>query len=170
MLDGQLIEFVSQQAGVSPPGQLLRDLSDSILPSGVEFKNKPHCLGLLRDDGQLAVLFIIPPQAVIAQHMAVLDGLPEPEFQTLRQLPHLILGHPCHHHQTKLTIRIQGVDVVILEENAHIGIQQLLGVLYTVQCTSGESGDLFGDDEVKEAPVGIVDHPQKALPLVGTGP
>ena len=169
MPDGQLIELITQQAGVSSPGQLLRDLSDSILPSGVEFKNEPHRLSLLRDNGQLAVLLIVPPQTVIAQNMTVLDGLSEPEFQTLGQLPHLILGHPCHHHQAKLAIRIQGIDVVILKENAHIGIQQFLSVLNAVQRTSGKSGDLFGNNEIKQAPVGVVNHPQKTFPLIGAG-
>ena len=84
MPDSQLVKLIAQQAGVSSPGQLLRYLSDSILPSGVKFKNEPHCLSLLRDDGQLAVLFVIPPQTVVAQHMTVLDRLSEPEFQTLR--------------------------------------------------------------------------------------
>ena len=141
------------------PGQLLRNLSDSILPGSIKLKNEPHCLRLFRDDGQLAVLLIIPPQAVVAQDMAVLDGLSEPEFQTLRQLPHLVLRHSRHDHQAKLAVRVQGIDVVVLKENTHISVQQLLGVLDTVQRTSGKTRDLFGDDEVKEAPVGVIDHP-----------
>ena len=34
------------------------------------------------------------------------------------QLPHLVLCHAGHDHQAELTVRIQGIDAVVLKQNA----------------------------------------------------
>ena len=85
------------------------------MAGGIEFKYLLYDFCLLRNDGQLAVLFIIAPQAVVAQYMAVFDRLTKAEFQPFRELTHLVLCYACHHHQPELTVAVQCVDVVILE-------------------------------------------------------
>lgn len=42
---------------------------------GVEIENLLYHPGLALIDGQHTVLFVIPPQLVVAQYMAVFDGL-----------------------------------------------------------------------------------------------
>ena len=101
--------------------------------------------------------------------MAVFNGLAKAKFQTLRQLAYLILCDARHNHQPKLTVCIQGVDIIVLKQNTHIGIQKFLCVLNAVQCASGETRDFFRDNKVKTVPVCIRNHAEKAIPLVCTG-
>ena len=61
--------------------------------------------------------------------MTVLDGLAESELQAFRKLPDFVLRHTSHDDQPKFTIAIQCVDVIILEQYAHIVVQQLLCIL-----------------------------------------
>ena len=91
--------------------------------------------------------------------MAVFNGLSKTEFQSLRQLTHLILGHPGHDHQPELAVAVQGVDIVILEQHPNVVLQQLLGVLDAVQGGTGKAGYLLGDDEVKPPRFGVRYHP-----------
>ena len=63
----------------------------------------------------------------------------------------------------------QGVDVVILEKDAHIVFQQFLGVLDAVQSGTGKAGDFFRDDEVKQARFRIPDHAVEIIPPLGAG-
>ena len=57
--------------------------------------------------------------------MTVFDRLPETEFQTLRELSHLILCHTCHDDQSELAIRVERVDVVVLKQDADVVLQKL---------------------------------------------
>ena len=91
--------------------------------------------------------------------MAVFNGLPEAEFQPLGELPHLVLSHPGHDHQPELTVAVQSVDVVVLEQHPHVMLQQLLGVLDTVQRRTGKAGDLLRDDKVEPPRFGVRYHP-----------
>ena len=91
--------------------------------------------------------------------MPVFDGLAEAELQPLGELPHLILSHPGHDHQAELAVGVQGVDVVVLEQDAHVVLQQLLGVLNAVQCGTGKAGDLLRDDKVEAPRFGVRYHP-----------
>ena len=80
MPDSQHIEGVSLPAGKSLVIELLGDAPDSHLLIGVEMEDPAHHLGFRLVDGKDAVLFVIAPQFVIAQHMAVFDGLAKAEF------------------------------------------------------------------------------------------
>ena len=132
----------------------------------VKVEDDTDDLRFLLIDGQHAILFVVTIELVVAQHMAVFDGLPETEFQPLRQLPNLILGNPRHNHQPELTVRVQCVDIVVLEEHPHIVIQQLLGIFDAVQGRSGEPGNLLGDDEVEHPGLGVPDHAIKIVPFL----
>ena len=52
---------------------------------------------------------------------------------------------------------------------AAVMLQKLLRVLDAVQRITREARDLLRDDKVKHSPLGIRDHPQKAVPFVGAG-
>ena len=52
---------------------------------------------------------------------------------------------------------------------AAVMLQKLLRVLDAVQRITREARDLLRDDKVKHPPLGVCDHPQEAVPLVGTG-
>ena len=97
--------------------------------------------------------------------MTVFNGLPETEFQPFGELSDLILGNARHDDQPELTVRIQGIDIVVLEQHAHIVFQQFLGVLDAVQRGAGKPGNLFGNDKVKQPRPGIPDHPVEILPF-----
>ena len=77
MPDGQHVEGVALPAGKALVIQRLGDAANAHLLVGIEVENPADHLGLLLVDGQHTVLFVIAPQLVIAQHMAVFDGLPE---------------------------------------------------------------------------------------------
>ena len=98
--------------------------------------------------------------------MTVLDGLAESELQAFRKLPDFVLCHTSHDDQPKFTIAIQCVDVIILEQYAHIVVQQLLCILDAVQCVAGKTGYFFCDDEVKHPAFGILDHAQETVTLI----
>ena len=74
-----------------------------------------------------------------------------------------------HDGQAQLRVLVQGVDVVVLEEHPHTGVQQLPGVLNGVQRVAGEPGDLLGDDEVEQPGPAVLHHAVKVLPLPGGG-
>ena len=102
--------------------------------------------------------------------MAVADGLTKAELQPLGELAHLILGHARHDHQTELTVRIQGVDVVVLKKHPYAVLQKLLRVLNAVQGGTGKAGDLLCDDKIEASGPGVGDHPQETLPPGGARP
>ena len=167
--DRQHIEGVSLPAGVSHLQQLLGYLPGAISVVGIQIKYDPHDFRFFLIDGQHTILFVITVELVVAQHMAILNRLPETKFQSLGKLSHLILGNARHDDQTKLAVGIQGVDVVILEEHAHIVLQQLLGVLDAVQGGAGKTGDFLGDDKVKQPRLGIPDHTIEIISPLGAG-
>ena len=84
MPDGQHIEGVALPAGKAFIKELLGNASDSHLFIGIEVEDTAHHLGLRLVDGKDTVLFVIAPQFVIAQHMAVFDGLPKAKLQPFR--------------------------------------------------------------------------------------
>ena len=133
MPDGQGVKGVPLPAGVAQLHQPFGNRAGSKALVAVKVEDDTDNLRFLLIDGQDAVLFVIAIELVVAQHMTVFDGLPETKFQPLRQLPNLILGNPRHNHQPELAVRIQCVDVVVLEEHPHIVIQQLLGIFDAVQ-------------------------------------
>ena len=98
--------------------------------------------------------------------MTVLDGLAESKLQAFRKLPDFVLRHTSHDDQPKLTIAVQCVDVIILEQHAHIVVQQFLCILDAVQCVAGKTGYFFCDNEVKHPTFGILDHAQKTVTLI----
>ena len=104
MPDGQSVKGVSLPAGIAQFHQPFGNRAGSKPLVSVEIEDNADDLRFLLIDGQHAVLFVIAIELVVAQHMTVFDGLPETEFQPLRQLPNLILGNPRHDHQPELAV------------------------------------------------------------------
>ena len=80
MPDGQHIEGVSFPTGEALIIELLGNAPDAHLLIGIEVEDTAHHLGFRLVDSKDTVVFVITPQFVIAQHMAVFDGLAKAEF------------------------------------------------------------------------------------------
>ena len=55
---------------------------DTELLVGIQIKDTPDCPCLRFVDCQHAAAFVVAPEPVVSQHMAVFDRLPKAEFQT----------------------------------------------------------------------------------------
>ena len=66
-----------------------------------------------------------------------------------------------HDGEPQFGILVKGVDIVVLKVHAHAAAQQLARVAQAVECISGETADLLGDDEVKAAAFRVLDHLEK---------
>ena len=166
MPDGQGVKGVPLPAGVAQLHQPFGNRAGPKALVAVEVKDDADDLRFLLIDGQNAVLFVIAVQPVVAQHMAVLDGLPKAKFQPFRQLPDFILSNTRHNHQPELAVRVQCVDIVVLKKHTHIVIQQFLRILDAVQSRSGKPGNLLGNDEIKHPRLCIPDHAIKIVPFL----
>ena len=63
----------------------------------IEFKDQANDLCLLLVDDQSAILFLIPPDPVIAQDSSILNRSLESKLHTFRDFPHFILRDTGHH-------------------------------------------------------------------------
>ena len=167
--NGQHVECITLSAGKTLVEQDLRNAANAELLVCIQIKDTPNHLCLRFVDRQHAAAFVVAPEPIVSQHVTVFDCLLETEFQTLRELSHLILCHACHHDQTKLAVRIKRIDIIVLEQNANVMLQKLLCVLDAVQRRTREAGYLLRDDKI-EAPVfGVLYHPKETIPLLCTG-
>ena len=91
------------------------------------------------------------------------------ELHTAGQFAQFVLGDAGHDGQAQLAVLVQGVDVVILKEHPDTRVQQFAGVLDGVQSVTGETGDLLGDDEVKESGAAVLYHAVEVFALFGGG-
>ena len=145
------------------------NLLHGVFPGGVQLEEPPDHGGLLLVDDQSPVVLGVAEDPVVSQDHVVLDGLLMAEFDTAAELAQLILSDAGHDGQPQLRVLVEGVDVVVLEEHAHPGGQQLPGVLDGVQGVSGKAGDLLGDDQVEQPCLGVLHHPMEVVPLFGGG-
>ena len=83
------------------------------------------------------------------------------------ELAQLILGDGGHDGKPQLSVLVQRIDVVILEEDRNPGGQQLAGEGDGIQRIAGKAGDLLGDDQIEGPGLGVLDHAVKILPLAG---
>ena len=69
----------------------------------------------------------------------------------------------------EFTFRVDGVDVLLLEDHGDAKAPQLTGVADGIQRISGEAGDRFGKDHVDLALSALADHTQEILAPTGGG-
>ena len=69
----------------------------------------------------------------------------------------------------EFTFRVDGVDVLLLEDHGDAKAPQLTGVADGIQRISGEAGDGFSKDHVDLALSALTDHTQEILTPAGGG-
>ena len=119
--------------------------------------------GFRLDNLQSPVNLVVPEQIVLTEQHAVLLRTLKAEACAFGQLAHLVLCDGGHDGEPQFGILVKGVDVVVLKVHAHAAAQQLARVAQAVECISGETTDLLGDDEVKAAAFRVLDHLEKLL-------
>ena len=164
---GGVGDLVSLEIAVAPLPEDLLDLLHAVRIGGIELEELPHHLRLGLVDHQAAAILHIAEDPAVAQHHAGLDGLLMAELHPTGQLPQLVLGNGGHNGEPQLRVLVQGVDVVVLEEDSHAVAQQLPGVADGVQGVSGEAGDLLRNDQVEFVLGGVLHHAVEVLPLSG---
>ena len=117
------------------------------------------------NNDKAAIFFGISKNPAVAQNDLVPDGLLMTEFHTGTELSQFILGDGGHDGQAKFGIFIQGVDIVVLEENTHTVTQQLAGILDGIQGITGKAGNFLGNHKIELVLCGILNHPVEILTL-----
>src|SRR5699024_5877457 len=115
-----------------------------------------------------------PP--LIAQHLlilhgdtALLHGLPLSPADPATGALALSLGEGSVEGNQELTLRVDGVDILLFEDYRDAQAPQLPGVIEGVHGVSSEAGDRLGQDHVDLSLAALADHPQKFLPFIGGG-
>ena len=153
------------QRGIKTYFIKMSELRDKFAAARRDGKEASILNGLGFVNNQTAIIFGISKNPAVSQNDLILNGLLMAEFHTAAQLAKLILGDGGHDGKAKLGIFIQGVDVVILEENTHTVTQQLTGKLDGVQGVAGKSGNFLGDDKIKFVLSSILNHTVEILTL-----
>ena len=133
------------------------------VPGGIALEHLADDGGFRLDNLQSPVNLVVPEQIVLSEQHAVLLRPLKAEARALGQLAHLVLRDGGHDGEPQFGILVKGVDVVVLKVHAHAAAQQLARVAQAVECISGETADLLGDDEVKAAAFRVLNHLEKLL-------
>ena len=163
---GDLLAIVVAVALVPEQGL---NLLHGVVPGGVQLEQLPYHGGLALVDHQPSPVLDVAEDAAVAQHHTLLDGLSVSELDPAGEFSQLILGDTGHDGQPQLAVLVEGVDVVVLEEHPHPGVEQFPRVEDGVQGVPGETGDLLGDDKVKESGLAVLHHAVEVLTLFGGG-
>ena len=162
------------QDGLQPgdiPGRLAGNVGDAVrLQPGLESAegisgqvaviDEADGFRLIRHDLRFAVLALH-----IAQETLVLDDGPA-LFHRLPFAPADVaadalafgLGEGAVEGDEKFALRVDGVDVLLLEDHGDAQVPKLSGVLDHVQGVPGEAGQGFRQDEVDPALAALADH------------
>ena len=137
----------------------------------VPFKNPPDSFCFLRNDHRIPVgpFFIAQQGFVLEGDFAVFDGLALAPADIGGDGFALGLCEGGVERDEEFTFRIDGVDVLLLEDHGDAKAPQLTGVADGIQRISGEAGDRFGKDHVDLALSALADHTQEILTPAGGG-
>ena len=100
---------------------------------------------------------------------ALLHGLPLSPAHPAAGALALSLGEGSVEGNQELTLRVDGVDILLFEDYRDAQAPQLPGVIEGVHGVSSEAGDRLGQDHVDLSLAALADHPQKFLPFIGGG-
>ena len=177
--------FLILQDGLQPgdiPGRLAGDVGHTVrLQPGLEGAegisgqvaviDKADSFRLVRHDLRLAVFTLH-----IAQEPLVLDDGPACFHCLMFSPAHVFadalafgLGEGSVEGDEEFALRVDGVDVLLLEDHGDAQVPQFAGVLDDVQGVSGEAGEGFGQDEVDPAHPALSDHLLELLPALDGG-
>ena len=146
------------------------DLPDSV-PGQVAVVDEPDCLRLLWDNSWLAVRSLLIAQQLLVLHgdVAGLHGLALAPPHTAAGTLALSLGEGPVEGDEELALRVDGVDILFLEDHRDPQAPQLPGEVEGVHCVAGEAGDGFGQDHIDFPLPALADHPQEVLSFAGRG-
>ena len=128
--------------------------------SGSKYIDESLCgsLNIALIDNKLSVVLNVAEYPAVTQDDTVFYGLLMPEFHAGADLAALVLCHRSHDGKSELAVLIERVDAVVLEIHRYAVCEKLSRVLNAVERVTGESRDLFGDDQIKLAVQSIIDH------------
>ena len=146
------------------------DLPDAV-PGQIAVIDEADGLRLLRHDPWLAVGALLIAQQLLVLHgdMAGFHGLTLAPGPPATGALALGLGESPVQGDQKLALRVDGVDVLLLEDHWDTQAPQLPGEVEGVHGVAGEAGDGFSQDHVDLPLPALADHPQELLPLTGGG-
>ena len=101
--------------------------------------------------------------------MAGLHGLPLAPAHPAAGVLALRLGESPVEGDEELALRVDGVDVLFLEDDGDAQAPKLPGVVEGIHCVPGKAGDRFRQDQVDLPLAALADHAQKFLPFGGRG-
>ena len=139
----------------------------SVLTCRIQLEQLPDDLSLFLVDIQPLVRFAVAEDIAVAQYHTVFDRLMMSPADTRADLAAFVLRHRSHDGQAELTVLVERVDIVVLEVDRYAVTEQLARILDAVERIAGESGDLFGDDQIKLSRQRVVDHLVEFLALFG---
>ena len=133
----------------------------------IVFKNHSNHLSFRFIYCEFSVFFVVPVNPRVSKDNPVFNRLLVSKFNTVRKLSDFILCDASHDCQSKFTVFINGVDVVILKPHAYAPRKHLPGILDTVKCISGKTRDLFCDKHIKFPVLCIFKHFFELLTMFG---
>ena len=101
--------------------------------------------------------------------LAVLDGLTLAPADISGDGFTFGLGEGGVERNEELTFRMNGVDVLLLEDHGDAETSQLTGIADGIQRVSGEAGDRLGEDHIDLALPALADHAKELLAPAGGG-
>ena len=162
---GRVGDFSAVVVAVAFFPEQVFDLLHAVMVSSVQPEQLAHHgrLGFVNDEPP-AVLSV-SEDAAVAENNIVFYRLLVAELDAARQLAQLVLRDAGHDGEAQLGVLVERVDVVVLEKNADACGKQLARVADAVECISGETGDLLGEDEVKFVVLRVLHHALKVVAL-----
>ena len=143
--------------------QIVGNGAQTKVACGVALEHLADDGGFRLDNLQSPVNLVVAEQIVLSEQHAVLLRTLKAEARALGQLAHLVLCDGGHNSESQLGILVKGVDVIVLKVHTDAAAQQFTRIAQAVECISGETADLLGDDEVKAAAFRVLDHLEKLL-------
>ena len=150
--------------------QCFLDLSQRV-SHPVSLVNVSNYLCLVLIDHRLPICPSLVAQHLFVLHidMAALHGLPLAPFDIAAECLAVILGDGSIQGDQELTLRINGVDIVFLEDHRDAQAPELPCVLDRVHGVAGEPGDRLRQDHIDLSLPAHPDHPQEVLAFAGGG-
>ena len=114
-------ELVASGVAVALVPEELLQLLHAVVPGGIELEEGPDHLRLGLVDHKSPAVLAVAEDAAVAQDDTLPDGLLVAKADAAGELAQLILGDGGHDSKPQLSVLVQRIDVVILEEDRNPG-------------------------------------------------
>ena len=150
--------------------QLRLDHTDAV-PGQEAVINLANDLRLFRNDPGLAVLALLVAVEVLILngHLALLHGLALSPDDVAGHGLAFRLSESAHHGDQDLAVGLQGVDILLLEDDRDPHGAEGPDIVEAVHGVPGEAGNGFDQDQVDLTLPALADHPQEGGALGGGG-